>query len=1064
MKKILTILVALGATLFADDGWWIYTYEDVSTLKAVFNYLAMIKTDSGFLATIQTVLIAGLTFTIIFKFLDIAAIPKYLLSVVGTMLIVFSTTTTVHIVNVKSYNNLNPHIDNYAVVDNVPFIFAVLSSAFSSVGYNSALLIETIFSNVTSASDTTQASFLKTGNLGAWKILDALDSIDALAISSDGKEFEKNLNDYLHLCIFKIAYAVDPGLKSEINTDKNPFTYLDPTSSPNEYIRNIGNQKVINSEGSLTTCNSTYNKAKNSLSILSGSGILYDKANKLISKITSNVDGAGSTVAKMMTGSGLASAQANINNYILMTGVRKAFENSWQSYGIGASSAQAGFGAGLAEANLQAQGKVKAKSASSMMPSIHSVLQAVMYVLFPLVLIVQLFAGGFKILQNYILGILWLELWIPSYSVLNYFTLKEAQEQAYDKLVSSTASSGPEGMLTLANQNEIYNTIANQAAIAADFYIVGIPALAGFILFASFQALSGITSGVANVVGQYSNNQTLNQERANLAALDSVNEQMKLNNPLYTGNVGTVQAMIAQEGSISQASKAAASFLASGSNLENFSNITKGNMFRGLEQTTSDIARQQNLNNGGSLMNGLNVSENLAKKDVAEGRGISNAIDKNPNMQKMMESNSENSTTFGNIQTNSKFDNMGSNLENVAIGTGRKDAQTSLGEVKAINSQSNSELQNAAETSQITSVADQNAKKEHLEKNFGDLPTGAKIMANVEKGIETKSIKEQIGVAGGEDELINVNSQQAAGKTSKEQSLQSELNKQGGYVKQMGQSGEFEAQVVSGKNEAMNEIGKEAIKTDSKVKTITSAGSSQGELNALESMKKAGLLDKDVSLYEKKVSDAGYFSAVDKDGNKITMYTDGKGNTLGYEKQTIDSNAENGRGAGVRSIHKADGTIVSKIEEGSNQKNYQNTKDLRITTDYTMENKGAAYAGLNEKLRQDISNAKNQEEKENIVKKFLEDTVRADVVLNPVDTGKVITKETMTGYLGEAIRQNLYDDIVSDRGKNIDSAIFDEIKDIGESLAKNVPGGAEINKAIQAVDRFFESSSKETEK
>lgn len=1063
MKKILTILVALGATLFADDGWWIYTYEDVSTLKAVFNYLAMIKTDSGFLATIQTVLIAGLTFTIIFKFLDIAAIPKYLLSVVGTMLIVFSTTTTVHIVNVKSYNNLNPHIDNYAVVDNVPFIFAVLSSAFSSVGYNSALLIETIFSNVTSASDTTQASFLKTGNLGAWKILDALDSI-SIFTTPDGKEFEKNLNDYLHLCIFKIAYAVDPGLKSEINTDKNPFTYLDPTSSPNEYIRNIGNQKVINSEGSLTTCNSTYNKAKNSLSILSGSGILYDKANKLISKITSNVDGAGSTVAKMMTGSNLSDAQANINNYILMSGVRKAFESSWQNYGIGASSAQAGFGAGLAEANLQAQGKVKAKSASSMMPSIHSVLQAVMYVLFPLVLIVQLFAGGFKILQNYILGILWLELWIPSYSVLNYFTLKEAQEQAYDKLVSSTASTGPEGMLTLANQNEIYNTIANQAAIAADFYIVGIPALAGFILFASFQALSGITSGVASVVGQYSNNQTLNQERANLAAYDSVNEQMKLNNPLYTGNVGTVQAMIAQQGSISEASKAAASFLASGSNLENFSNITKGNMFRGLEQTTSDIARQQNLNNGGSLMNGLNVSENLAKKDVAEGRGISNAIDKNPNMQKMMESNSENSTTFGNIQTNSKFDNMGSNLENVAIGTGRKDAQTSLGEVKAINSQSNSELQNAAETSQITSVADANATKKHLEANFGDLKTGAESMANVSKGSQIRGVKEQIDVAGGEGNLIDINSTQAAGKIAEEQSKQEILNKNGGYLNNMSDKGTFDGSQVKGKNQALNEIGEKAIIQDSKIKTITSAAGSEAELNALESMKKAGLLDKDTSLYDKKVSDGGNFVAVDKDGNKITMYTDGKGNTLGYEKQTIDSNAENGRGAGVRSIHKADGTIVSKIEEGSNQKNYQNTKDLRITTDYTMENKGAAYAGLNEKLRQDISNAKNQEEKENIVKKFLEDTVRADVVLNPVDTGKVITKETMTGYLGEAIRQNLYDDIVSDRGKNIDSAIFDEIKDIGESLAKNVPGGAEINKAIQAVDRFFESSSKETKK
>ena len=353
---------------------------------------------------------------------------------------------------------------------------------------------------------------------------------------------------------------------------------------------------------------------------------------------------------------------------------------------------------------------------------------------------------------------------------------------------------------------------------------------------------------------------------------------------------------------------------------------------------------------------------------------------------------------------------------------------------------------------------------EYLEKNFGNLKSGAETIANVKEGSEIGGVKKQIGVAGGEDNLIDVNSTQAAGKIAEEQSKQEILNKNGGYLNNMSDKGTFDGSQVKGKNQALNEIGEKAIIQDSKIKTITSAAGSEAELNALESMKKAGLLDKDTSLYDKKVSDGGNFVAVDKDGNKITMYTDGKGNTLGYEKQTIDSNAENGRGAGVRSIHKADGTIVSKIEEGSNQKNYQNTKDLRITTDYTMENKGAAYAGLNEKLRQDISNAKNQEEKENIVKKFLEDTVRADVVLNPVDTGKVITKETMTGYLGEAIRQNLYDDIVSDRGKNIDSAIFDEIKDIGKSLAKNVPGGAEINKAIQAVDRFFESSSKETEK
>ncbi|WP_066358782.1 conjugal transfer protein TraG N-terminal domain-containing protein [Aliarcobacter cryaerophilus] len=1056
LKKIL-LLVLLSATFMFGSDWWIYTYEDVSTLKAVFNYLAMIKDDSGFLRTVETVLIAGLTFTIIFKFLDIMAIPKYLLSVVGTMLIVFSTNATVMISNVKSYDSVNPHSNNYATVDNVPFIFAVLSSAFSSVGYNSALLIESIFSTITTGSDISQASFLKTGNLGAWKVLDALDSIDALAISSDGQDFNKNFNEYLQLCVFKIGYAIDPGLKSQVEQRSDIFEYLNPASSPNSYVQTLSMQKVIDSEGSLTTCNSLYTKAYTSFSNLSASGVAYNKAQSLVSKITSNVDGAASTVAKMMTGSGLASAQANINNYILMTGVRKAFESSWQSYGIGASSAQAGFGAGLAEANLQAQGKVKAKSAATMMPSIHSVLQAVMYVLFPLVLIVQLFAGGFKILQNYILGILWLELWIPSYSVLNFFTLKEAQEQAYDKLVNSTASSGPEGMLTLANQNEIYNTIANQAAIAADFYIVGIPALAGFILFASFQALSGITSGVAGVVGQYANNQTLNQERANLAAFDRVNEGLKQNDPLYTGNIGTAQAIISEVRADSQASIEAGRYLASGSNVNS---MTKANMFSGMESMTKDMTRQQTLNDGGSLTNGLNVSGNMASKSAVEDRGVSNAMEKNSNMQNMFESNSEKGTTYDSLNKNSKFENLGSNLSSVAVTGGRGEAQELLGKTTAINNQSNSELQNAAETSQISSVADANATKKHLEENFGNLKSGADSVANVSKGSEIKGTKEQINVAGGEDKLINVNSQQVAGKTSKEQSLQNELNKQGGYVKQMGQSGEFEAQVVSGKNEAMNEIGKEAIKTDSKVKTITSAGFSQGELNALESMKKAGLLDKDVSLYHKKVGDTGNFTAVDKDGNRVTMYTDQKGNILGYEKQTIDNTAGEGKGAGVKSIHSADGTILAKIEDGANIKNYQDKTDKSITADYKIENLGSNYAGLNEKLRHDMANAKTQSEKETIVKNFLEETARTDAVASPTEMLKTIVKQFETDNMVEVMDQN-YQDKVSDYGKNIDkaihnSAIFADIKNVAEDLAKNIPGGATIHKLIQGLDGYFE--------
>lgn len=304
----------------------------------------------------------------------------------------------------------------------------------------------------------------------------------------------------------------------------------------------------------------------------------------------------------------------------------------------------------------------------------------------------------------------------------------------------------------------------------------------------------------------------------------------------------------------------------------------------------------------------------------------------------------------------------------------------------------------------------------------------------------------------------------------------------------MGQSGEFEAQVVSGKNEAMNEIGKEAIKTDSKVKTITSAGSSQGELNALESMKKAGLLDKDVSLYEKKVSDAGYFSAVDKDGNKITMYTDGKGNTLGYEKQTIDKDANDGKGAGVRSIHDENGQILAKTEDAARIKNYQDKEDRSKTTDFTMENKGAAYAGLNQKLSADLANAESEKDREKVLAKFFEDTRRVDSIANPIEMGKVIAKQAETGNMPD-VRENAVD--LNDRmdkfiekniiggekivefSKDVDEfakAKFEAIKEIGDNLDKGakefakkyIPGGDSLVDWHQNIKEYIKDE-KETE-
>ncbi|MFY4797059.1 conjugal transfer protein TraG N-terminal domain-containing protein [Aliarcobacter butzleri] len=630
MKKILFLLF-FSINLFAEDGWWIYSYEDVSTLKAVFNYLAMIKTDQGYLGTINVVLIVGLAFTIIMKFLDLMAIPKYILSVIGIMLVSFSLNTTIHIINVKSYNSFNPNIKNYATVDNVPFIFSVLSSAFSSVGYNSALLIETIFTTIVDDDRTMEASFLKTGTNGAFKILEVLDSINPLILNSDAKSFNQSYKEYLKLCIFDIAYAIDYSLQDNLFNEPNIFEAINPSNNQRyASISNIASQKVIDQEGTIVTCSNLYSRANNFYEKIKNQPTIANTAKSLISNVTANEE-AASIVVKMMTQSNITDTQANITNYILNNGIKNAFLSSIDSYGIGTSSAQAGFGAGLAEAQYQAQGKIKAKAATIMIPTMHTVLQALFYVLFPFIIIVQLFSGGFKILQNYILGLLWLEFWVPSFSVLSYFSLKEAQTQAFDKLVSSGINEGPNGMLTIANSNEIYNTIANQAASAADMYWM-VPFIAGFMLYASFQSLSGITGSISGLVSQYSNNQTLEQERAKIAAFDSINSEMQKNDPLYTGNIGTVSAMTAQSSTLSHASKAAADFLGTNSSLNDFSKLSRSNMFSGLESSVGATTREQNLTGGGPLTGGLTpATENAAIKagqDYQSAKNLQNQVDR----------------------------------------------------------------------------------------------------------------------------------------------------------------------------------------------------------------------------------------------------------------------------------------------------------------------------------------------------------------------------------------------------------------------------------------------------
>lgn len=820
--KLIFFLFLFAVSLFASDDWWVYTYEDVSTLNAVFNYLAMVGDDAGYMQTIQTILFAGMSFSVVLKFLDITAVPKYFVSVTGIMLVIFGTTTTVHIVNVKSYTSINPQVDNYAVVDNVPYIFAVLTSAFSTVGYNSADLIETIFTSIGNNAEVMENSFLKTGHLGGFKVLEKLNSIDPMIINDTAREFSTLYHGYLSSCVFGIAYVLDDNLKNKIINEPNIFEFIDPSTSINNALQRVGSQQITKSDGTLTTCTAYYNEAKVKYTLIKNSGKLYTIAKSLIGKTTSNVDNSASSAINMVSKSQLADAQPKITTYIMNNGMRNVFENAWMSYGVGTtSSSQAAYGTGLAVAQMQLAGKIKASSAGIIIPTMHSVLQAVMYVLFPFVILVQLFAGGIKILQNYTLGLLWLEFWVPSFSVLNYFTLKEAETQSIDKLINLSENvNSDNGLLTIANQAEIFGTIANQAAVAGDMYWM-IPGIAAFILYGSYQSISGITSGAAGIVGQYSSNQTLESERAKFSAYDQINEEMKKDNPLYTGNIGTISAMSAQA-SFSTAGGAAGKFLASnGGNLNDISKMTKADMFSGLENQVKTETRSETLTGGGALTNATNTVSNNANISAHNDLGTSNAVNKDSNILSKITKSGEVTQDDSANKGNSRYDFLSESYGSVGKGSATQNYIEQGSDVKSVVMQSNraggannlinlNASEKEGQTATTLGATNESAKdgksyadtKEFLSTNEtskkiatikGEVAVGAtdeksgslsdkgKEVTMTDVGSKIESISASMHAAGGREKLIGVNAREAATGTSVAIAKQTEGDKNGGY-------------------------------------------------------------------------------------------------------------------------------------------------------------------------------------------------------------------------------------------------------------------------------------------
>lgn len=915
MIRIFTLLFFISAYTFASD-WWVYSYEDVSTLKAVYTYLAMINSDDGYMESLRFVVYAGSVVALFIKFIDLTSFPKYFIGVVAVLILLFSTTASIHIVNVKTYDDINPNTSNYAKVDNVPFIFAVVTSAFSNVGYHSAKLVETVFTSIPSNEDVMESSFLKTGHLGAFKILEKINSINGLDINDRATKFAHYYEGYMQKCVFGIAMSLNEDiLKKGLRSQTNIFKYVNPnnnTTKGKDIFEKLKNSRITFS-GKTYTCSSLYAAAEEQLTILKNSKEIPEKIDKLVSRITSNKDGSVGSVIKMVSQIEASDASASMFNYTMNNAFRMGLQNAWNNYSVGTSgtSMQSGFGTGLAISQIQLAGKVKAKAASIMIPTMHSVLQAVMYVLFPFVLLVQLFSGGFKLFKNYALGLLWLEFWIPSFSVLNYFIVKELQEKALDKLVATTNNAtASDGMLTLNNMDSVYSTIANQAAVAGDMFWM-VPMISGFILFASFHSLAGITGAIGGIVSANSSNQAMEQQRSSAMALENVNEQLRLNNPLYTGSIGSLNNMMNESRAQNYASTAAGQYLAGGGSLAQFAGAQ---LLANTKNSAKNTGETKDMTVEAVKKQGENVGEGKQYEDTAKSKIVeeygSDLVGNYVNQEvEKQESLSE------------KYFRI--NPEDSGKIKGRLEANETVGKGKAMEHLPDEEIQNSAMVNLLKNTAKTNSELDQYDSIYALVQAQKDIGRN--QGLTDKATAEVYSKTT-DEELINA----AKNATAKD------LDKNSIEYKKL-------EDYANKHDMTVEEARKHFIKQDIDNQYAKNERLDEAYNAWKESGNKGSYADFAKSMNYK-------YDYMNEKGRVVSFNLGNDGSIENRSESTITKD-------GVLSAsYDKDGNLVKSYLDGSNVENHSTKIDHSYlynnskTADYTVENKGASDIFTNKQL------------------------------------------------------------------------------------------------------------------
>ena len=465
----------------------LYTFGGGEILWKVFNAMALLfESNNPYLTSVMPLsIMLGLIWGISRAYLGNAMgmfnrswlVPMFII-----MNVAFLPKTTVHIID-----RIDVHF-HYAKVDNIPLALAAIPSLISSISNHIVTSLEEVLAPVDSQAYTKAGAMFGARLLEASRTARIIDPI-----------MRQNVKNFTNRCfLWPYIYTNIKGLKADAKNTDNILGFIAENPHPNLGTYWTDPQGV----SAFKTCAECINLVKGVMSVevpktltsLATQLFNWDaeqdpQGQAVTARLKANFDGAWDHLAHITK-----SKHDIIQQELMINAVREDLDDRRSSHGlarlkpslVGMESARA-----MEQQNMMEL--IRADTAGAWIPTIQTILMALLVIMFALVVPMIALPGGLSIFSTWCKLVMWVQLWPVFFTILHFLGLMFLAKSSATVLLN-----GGEG-LNFQTQDGLAN-MAHNASSWVQGLQMSVPFLSWAFLSGSGYAMTSLASSMSTTL------------------------------------------------------------------------------------------------------------------------------------------------------------------------------------------------------------------------------------------------------------------------------------------------------------------------------------------------------------------------------------------------------------------------------------------------------------------------------------------------------------------------------------------------------------------------------------